>query len=225
LQDDAVRKAVRDAGFGHLLLSDEQLAQSLELTLARRVAGQPIWVFGYGSLIWSPMFEYAERRVARLRGYHRGFYLWSRINRGSPDVPGLVLGLDRGGSCGGIAYRLAEASLMDELTLLWRREMLTGTYQPRWTSVETHSGIVRAIAFVVDRRKPGYAGRLTDQQILAVVARARGHYGSCIDYLRETARSLEHHGIADRRLSRLAGLIAQQTRNRDTQRTVDMPPG
>lgn len=223
LQDDAVRKAVRDAGFGHLLLTDQQLDRSLEFTLARRTPGQPIWVFGYGSLIWSPMFEFVERRVARLRGYHRGFYLWSRINRGSPEVPGLVLGLDRGGSCGGMVFRLAETSLLDELTLLWRREMLTGTYQPRWTSVETHSGIVRAIAFVVDRRKPGYAGRLTDQQILAVVARARGHYGTCTDYLRETAHSLEQHGIADRRLSRLAKLIAQQARRRDGQHAADSP--
>lgn len=221
LQDDAIRKAVRDAGFGHLLLTDQQLARSLELTLALRTPGQPVWVFGYGSLIWSPMFEFAERRVARLRGYHRGFYLWSRINRGSPETPGLVLGLDRGGSCGGMVYRLAEPSLMDELALLWRREMLTGTYEPRWTNVETRTGTVRAIAFVVDRRKPGYAGRLTDQQILAVVARARGHYGTCTDYLQETAHSLERHGIADRRLSRLAKLIAQQARHRDGPRAAD----
>jgi cation transport protein ChaC len=225
LQDDAVRKAVRAAGYGHLLLTDQQLAHSLRTTLAQRTPGEPVWIFGYGSLVWSPMFEYAERRVARLRGYHRGFYLWSRINRGSPDVPGLVLGLDRGGSCGGMAYRLSDEGLIEELDLLWRREMLTGTYQPRWTTVETHDRRVRAIAFVVDRSKPGYAGRLTDQQILATVARARGHYGTCTDYLTQTALTLERHGIADRRLSRLARLIAQQTRNQDGQSPVEIPSG
>ena len=223
LQDDAVRRAVRAAGYGHLLLTDRQLAASLEATLARRTPGEPVWIFGYGSLIWSPMFEYAERRVARLRGYHRGFYLWSRINRGSPEVPGLVLGLDRGGSCGGMAYRLADSAIEEELMLLWRREMLTGTYQPRWTHVATREGAIRAIAFVVDRSKPGYAGRLTDHQILAAVARARGHYGTCMEYLRETAQSLEQHGIADRRLSRLARLIAQQTKSRNARVAAEIP--
>lgn len=209
LERDGVRRAVRAAGYGHLLLSDEQLAQSLAATLAERTPGEPVWVFGYGSLIWSPLLKSAERRVARLRGYHRGFYLWSRINRGSPDRPGLVLGLDRGGSCGGIVYRLHERGLDEELRLLWRREMVTGTYLPRWTTVLTHGGPVRAIAFVVDRGKPGYAGRLTDEQIVATVLGARGHFGSCADYLVQTAQSLERYGIADRRLSRLARTIAR----------------
>lgn len=204
LQLDGVRNAVRAAGHGHLLLSDEHLALSLAAVLAARTPDEPFWVFGYGSLIWSPTFHFVEQRVAWARGYHRGFYLWSKINRGSPEVPGLVLGLDRGGSCGGMAFRIDEAVLQEELTLLWRREMLLGTYIPRWINVELDRRPVRAIAFVVDRQKPGYAGRLTDEQILSVALSAKGHYGSCADYLLNTAASLEHHGIADHRLSRLA---------------------
>lgn len=212
LEQDGVRRAVREAGYGHLLLSDEALAKSLAATLAERPKRAPIWVFGYGSLIWSPMMHFAEKRVARLRGYHRGFYLWSKINRGTPQRPGLVLGLDRGGSCGGIAYRLHEKRFDGELSLLWRREMLLGTYMPRWVRLESSGGPVRAIAFVVDRSKPGYAGRLTDHQIVSTAVHACGHFGSCADYLMHTARSLEKHGIADRRLSRLADMLARHDR-------------
>ena len=96
LQRDGVRNAVREAGYGHLLLSEEHLTRSLAAILATRPSRQPVWVFGYGSLIWSPTLHFAERHIARAHGYHRGFYLWSKVNRGTPEKPGLVLGLDRG---------------------------------------------------------------------------------------------------------------------------------
>jgi cation transport protein ChaC len=207
LERDGVRKAVRDSGYGHLLMSDEDVARSLADTLAGHRKGEPVWVFGYGSLIWSPLMEFAERRPARIHGYHRGFYLWSKVNRGSPEVPGLVLGLDTGGSCHGVAYRLHREKVADELAILWRREMVAGTYMPRWVNVQTRAGSARAIAFVVNRTKPGYAGRLTDERIVAIASRASGHYGSCADYLIQTACSLEAQGIPDARLSRLARLL------------------
>jgi len=211
LERDGVRQAVRDAGYGHLLLSDEQVAQSLEQTMARHHAGEPVWVFGYGSLIWNPLIEFAQRQPARVHGYHRGFYLWSRVNRGSPEVPGLVLGLDKGGSCHGVAYRLHDQRLAAELALLWRREMVMGTYMPRWVKTNIGRRVVRAIAFVVDRSKPGYTGRLDDGQIVAIALKACGHYGTCADYLLRTATSLEHAGIADPRLTRLARMVAEAT--------------
>ncbi len=207
LQRDGVRERARNEGLGHLLLTDDMLAQSLAAMLAARAPGEPVWVFGYGSLIWSPMLEFAEQRVARIGGYHRGFYLWSKVNRGTPERPGLVLGLDRGGSCGGVAYRVDEQCVENELALLWRREMLMGTYVPRWVRATTSDGNVRAIAFVVDRSKPGYAGRLSDAQIVRVVGGAHGQYGSCADYLRNTAEGLARHGIADLRLARLRRLL------------------
>ncbi|HVY07139.1 MAG TPA: gamma-glutamylcyclotransferase [Burkholderiales bacterium] len=212
LEKDGVRQAVRDSGFGHLLLPDEDVARSLAQTMDGHRKGEPVWIFGYGSLIWNPLMEYAERRAARIHGYHRGFYLWSRINRGSPEVPGLVLGLDTGGSCQGIAYRLHDERLDVELGLLWRREMVMGTYQPRWVKADLGGDIVRAIAFVVDRTKPNYTGRLRDEQIVSTAMKACGHYGTCADYLVQTANSLEAAGIADPRLSRLARLVLSSTK-------------
>jgi cation transport protein ChaC len=207
LQQDGVRNAVRAAGHGHLLLSDAHLAQSLAATLAARAPREPVWVFGYGSLVWSPTFHFAERRLARAHGWHRGFYVWSKVNRGSPERPGLVLGLDRGGRCGGMAFRLEEAALEEELALLWRREMLMGTYVARWIRVDIDGRHLQAIAFVVNRAAPGYAGRLSDEQIITAALAAHGHYGSCAEYLLNTAASLAQQGIADRHLDRLARLV------------------
>jgi cation transport protein ChaC len=212
LQKDGVRQAVRDAGHGHLLMPDEEVAASLAATLATHPAGQPVWVFGYGSLIWNPLMEYAEKRWARVRGWHRGFYIWSRVNRGTPERPGLVLALDKGGSCHGVAYRLHDERLAEELAILWRREMVAGTYMPRWLNADIGDRTVRAIAFVVNRRKPGYAGRLHDERIVSIALQAHGAYGSCADYLMQTAVSLEQQGLPDRRLSRLARLVEKQRR-------------
>lgn len=207
LEQDGIRRAVRDAGHGSLLLSDEDLDRSLKTALAERTTNDPVWVFGYGSLIWNPLFAYAERQVAKVRGYHRGFYLWSKINRGSPQRPGLVLGLDRGGSSGGIAYRLHPTAVAEEFKLLWRREMLDGTYSPRWVNADTSSGSVIALTFVANRKAPEYTGRLSDANIVTTALGAHGHFGSCADYLLETATSLERHGIPDQRMHRLARLL------------------
>jgi glutathione-specific gamma-glutamylcyclotransferase len=211
LERDGVRNAVRESGHGHLLMPDEAVAHSLAQTMAQHRKGQPVWIFGYGSLVWNPLLEFAERQPAHVHGYHRGFYVWSKVNRGTPDLPGLVLGLDGGGSCHGVAYRLHREGYESELAILWRREMVAGTYRPRWVNARTDSGTVRAIAFVVNRAAPGYTGKLSDERIVAIASRASGHYGSCADYLIQTATSLEAHGIADSRLSRLAAQVARRT--------------
>lgn len=207
LAKDGVRNAVRAAGHSHLLMPDEEVARSLAQTMASHPRGAPVWVFGYGSLMWNPLMEHAERQPARVHGWHRGFYVWSKVNRGTPEVPGLVLALDAGGSCHGIAYRLQDTTQDEDLLLLWRREMVGGTYRPRWLQADINGRTVRAIAFVVDRRRPGYTGRLSDESIVEIAGKAVGHYGSCADYLRHTASALEHLGLPDRRLSRLAKLL------------------
>ena len=207
LEQDGIRVALRNAGHDGLLLPEAELEKSLNVALAERRTDAPVWVFGYGSLVWNPMMRFAERRVAKVRGYHRGFYLWSKVNRGSPERPGLVLGLDHGGSCGGVAYRLHADHVLEEFKLLWRREMLTGDYSARWVEACTNSGLVNALTFVVDRATPGYTGRLSDEDIINIVVDAHGHFGSCADYLLETATSLTQHGISDQRMRRLARLL------------------
>jgi cation transport protein ChaC len=191
-------------------LSAEQQAASLDKALSGWDRASPMWLFGYGSLIWNPELTYDRRITARVHGYHRRLCLWSRVNRGTVDCPGLVAGLDRGGSCAGIAYRLPPESAGDELERLWDREMFLGSYAPRWLdcrlSADAQEGpLVSALAFVVRRNAPNYAGKLTEREILEVFARGScGRFGTSLDYLVKTVGSLREHGLRDPHLEQLA---------------------
>lgn len=188
-------------------LSAEALERSLDEALAQHDAATPLWIFAYGSLMWNPGLLFVAKRVATIYGYHRNFCLWSRINRGTPERPGLVLTLERGGSCRGIAFRLAGSTSRDELRALWRREMSLGSYHPRW--IECHAGPDRfaALAFIVNRACSGYAGRLPLEAMVQSIATARGRYGSSAEYLFQTQAALESHGILDARVKRLADRV------------------
>lgn len=189
-------------------LTDAERATSLAATLAHPAAGEPVWVFAYGSLIWKPDVPFAEKRIGTLRGYHRQFCLLVRRFRGSPEVPGLVLGLERGGICRGVVYRLTDEQRDGALRRLWARELLTAAYMPRWVDIRTDGGAVRAIAFVIDRTHERYTGRLGDEAVADALAAACGHVGSCAEYLLETVTHLEELGIRDRRLWRLQEMVA-----------------
>lgn len=164
---------------------------------------EDIWVFGYGSLMWNPAFHFAERRLGTLAGWHRRFCLWTPLGRGSPERPGLVLGLENGGSCRGVAFRITAAEAWEELDIVWRREMVSDGYTPRWTTVRTDQGRLRAIAFTINHAAPRYAGRLALEEAAGVIARARGGLGTCADYLLSTVEHLDELGIPDRRLHAL----------------------
>jgi cation transport protein ChaC len=189
-------------------LNDEQLSASLTATLAHKPKGAGWWIFAYGSLLWNPLFPVAEMRPAKLHGLHRRFCLWSMASRGTPDCPGLVLGLDRGGACRGVALRLPAPLALDELHLLWRREMVVGSYRPRWVSVETSGRALTALTFVVRRDHPQYAGDLALERKVEVIAKARGAFGSSADYLERTRVALVAHGIVDPYLEALAAELA-----------------
>jgi cation transport protein ChaC len=186
-------------------LSDDELAASLSLVLAHWDSKSPLWVFAYGSLIWNPDFAFDRRIPARIHGYHRRLCLWSRINRGTPECPGLVAGLDRGGSCAGVVYRLPARAARTEFGRLWEREMFMGSYAPRWLDCQLIDGTRQpALAFIVRHDAPNYAGRLAEAQILAVFHRGScGRFGTSLDYLIKTVRSLHEHGLRDRHLERL----------------------
>jgi len=208
LEQGRMRAVYVEALPAHHALTDEQLAASMEATLAARPRGAGWWVFAYGSLLWNPLFPFVEARLGTLHGLHRRFCIWSLASRGTPDAPGLVLGLDRGGSCRGVVYRLPAAQAPEELLLLWRREMVTGAYAPRWLGVDCGGRQVLALGFVVRRDHAQYAGKLAIDAQADVVARARGAFGSSADYLERTRVALVTHGIVEPYLERLAARVA-----------------
>ena len=169
-----------------------------------------LWLFGYGSLIWKPDFPVAERRPARVHGWHRALKMWSRVNRGTVANPGLVFALLSGGSCQGVVYRIAAADALETLGRLWLREMPTGVYDPRWLACATPEGPVRALAFTLSRRSPNFTGELDAAQVRAIFASASGRYGSTLDYARLTLEELRRHGIRDAALARLLQLAQDQ---------------
>jgi cation transport protein ChaC len=166
-----------------------------------------LWVFGYASLIWRPAFDADEHRAATVHGFHRALEMRSRVNRGTPERPGLVFALVRGGSCRGVVYRLARHRAEAELESLWEREMPTGVYDARWLPCRTPLGAVHALAFTLDRRSPNYTGPLADDEMVAILRDATGRYGRTLDYLLDTARGLRSRGIRDREIERLVALV------------------
>lgn len=168
-----------------------------------------LWVFGYASLIWRPEFDALERRPALVHGWHRALRMRSRVNRGTPELPGLVFALLPGGSCRGVVYRLDRERAHDELDRLWAREMPTGVYDPRFLPCRTPHGVVPALAFTLSRRSPACLPHLDEGQLLHIFRHARGRYGTTLEYLAETAQALRAHGVRDREVERLMRLARQ----------------
>jgi cation transport protein ChaC len=182
------------------------------LAIGAACEAQPLWVFGYGSLIWNPGFPFEESSIATVHGHHRSLCVWSWEYRGTVELPGLVLGLDHGGSCAGIAYRVADAERGAAIAYLLRRELTTDTYRAVHRTVRlAGGGTVRALTFVVDRRDDRYAGRADFEATLEVITRAHGARGANLDYVTETAAHLEQLGIPCRELSRIAAAGRDRT--------------
>src|SRR5882672_7104516 len=197
LQADRLKKLFREANPDVRVLSEAEQDASVAELLEQHPRGADVWLFGYGSLVWNPIVHHEERRVARVHGFHRSFCLWSHVNRGSLQKPGLVLGLDAGGSCRGVAFRIAGRHAVEELRLLWRREMVLGAYSPRWASVDSANETLRAIAFFVNRGHANYAGRLPLETVIKTLVSARGQLGTPAEYLLETVHGLVEHGVRD----------------------------
>jgi glutathione-specific gamma-glutamylcyclotransferase len=182
-------------------------AAMLERAIAEWGGREDLWIFGYGSLIWRPDFDFIERRAARVHGWHRALKMWSRINRGTPERPGLVFGLLTGGCCRGMVFRVNKDHGADILTRLWSREMATAVYDPKWVLAETDQGRVRALAFTLSRNSPSHTGELSEEEYRAIFAFASGIYGTTHDYAHRTLEELRRHDIRDRNLEKLLRLI------------------
>lgn len=192
------------------LWSEEEREASLNQALAQLDELKDIWIFGYASLVWRPEFEFVESRRGTLAGYHRSLCLWSSVNRGTPERPGLVFGLAESGVCEGMVYKLPNDNLMDKMRRLWKREMPNSSYLPMWLDCHTEQGTVKALAFVMDPEDPSYVGDLSIEETINVVMGAQGHYGPCTEYVLETAAALKNADIRDDTLYHLSELIADR---------------
>lgn len=202
-----IQNLVASSGVQHQALTVEELRRSRDQVLAAHPPGRELALFAYGSLIWNPAFHFVRHEIATVRGHHRRFCLWTHLGRGSPECPGLVLGLDRGGSCRGLVYWIAPELLEDELEIIWRREMVTSAYRPSWVTAHTAAGPVPAVTFLINRAHERYAGRISDEAVVSAIATACGPIGPCADYLINTSRHLDELGIVDRALRRLCRAV------------------
>jgi glutathione-specific gamma-glutamylcyclotransferase len=169
-----------------------------------------LWVFGYGSLMWRPGFDYVEKVQARLVGEHRALCVYSFVHRGTPEKPGLVLGLDRGGACRGIAFRVAETNRAATVAYLRAREQVTSVYREVMRSVWLENDArqrVSALAYVVDRGHVQYAGRLSLAEQLRHVLQGHGQSGVNRDYVVATVKAIEAEGFRDAPLHQLAMML------------------
>lgn len=185
------------------VLSDAEREASLRASMAHWQKDDDVWVFGYGSLIWRPDFDFSERRDGLLGGYHRALCLWSRINRGTPERPGLVFGLDRGGSCRGMLFRIPASQVPVTMEALWRREMPSGAYLPKWLNCRTPAGNVKALVFTMNRATDAYIRDLPPERLVKVIHNAHGSNGPCLEYVIETAQALKKYNIHDQRLQKV----------------------
>ena len=168
-----------------------------------------LWVFGYGSLMWRPGFDFVERHRASLHGYHRSLCIFSHVHRGTPEAPGLVLGLDRGGRCRGLAFRVAGEKREATLAYLREREQATAVYLERHVRVRLDDGRdVSAVTYVADRRHIQYAGRLPPDELLRLVHQGIGVSGANPDYVRATHSQLIELGVSDPVLAAIAAKLS-----------------
>jgi len=193
---------------GQMEATDEEVAATRDGIMSEVGSPDAVWFFAFGSLIWKPACDFAEKRVALAHGWHRAFcFGWDTRFRGNKDAPGLMLSLDLGGQCKGVAFRVPACALASNLDKLIRREP---PVRPRWLRLKTEAGQIRAFAFAMDRNHPRYVGPKSPEVVADVLAKAVGTWGSMADYLQTTVENLEALGIHDRQLWRLQAMVAER---------------
>lgn len=184
-------------------LSEEEREKSRAEIMARHVPGEDLWVFGYGSLMWNPAIHVDESLPGRIEGFQRSFCMRLMFGRGMPDNPGLMLCLVPGGTCAGIAHRIAPEHVESESKILWMREMLSGAYVPTWIDIDLGHRRVHGVTFVINAAHPRYLPGLSHDEKAVRIAKAEGHLGTNRDYLYRTVAALEGAGIKDHYLDDL----------------------
>ena len=183
------------------------VAVTLDAIKAQHPPGEDLWVFAYASLIWRQEFIHTEQHLTRVHGWHRALKMWSRVNRGTPELPGLVFALIPGGSCRGLVFRIPAAQALSTLDRLWLREMPNQVYTPKYLDcpiTQDKANItVRALCFTLPKTSPSYTGHLSPAQYRDIFSKASGRFGSTLDYAQQTLASLQQLGIEDRALQAL----------------------
>ena len=189
-------------------LSDHELEESRRAILGSPGAGQDLWIYSYGSLLWDPGFHFVEVRLADLEGYQRRFSYRTKIGRGSPECPALMLSLEPcAGSCKGLAFRIASEVVDAESAIVWRREMIRGGYRPILLPVSTPQGEITALVFAPNLDHPEYVGELPLDETAAIIASGTGVLGTNRRYLEQLAEQLERLEIEDAYLRQVLNLV------------------
>jgi cation transport protein ChaC len=206
------RPVPQSEGHPHFTRASEEERGALVRRLMDAKAPGPLWVFAYGSLIWNPEFAFTHFTRAVAHGWHRSFCLELWSWRGTPEQPGLMMALDRGGSCHGIAYRLPDENHEAQVARMVRREVVDkeDLAMARWIGVETEFGPLSALVFWAGPKGKGISLKLPLETVASTIARACGHAGSNAAYLYNTVKKLDEHGIRDRNLWRLQELVAAE---------------
>ena len=205
---------------GMPVMPEEDRAASLARMQEGIAPGKDVWVFGYGSLMWNPAVNIVGSQTARVEGYHRKFCLTIGFGRGTPEKPGLMLALDEGGECVGLAHRIAADQAQSELEILWQREMLSGAYIPTWMNARIDGvGNARVITFVINRAHPRYEGDLPFEAVAKRIATAEGVFGTNRDYLYRMIAQLDSMGLKSgpmHDLERRVRVLANETQQGET---------
>ena len=189
------------------VMTHEERDRNRKNALKFLTPGEDLWVFGYGSLIWNPAFRFVESLPARIYGFHRRFCLHLTMGRGSREKPGLMLALDRGGSCHGVTFRIASQDVDSETDILWMREMISGAYRAHWGKIHTAGSSMNGLTFVVNQKNSRYTGKLSLEETAARLIKGEGRLGTCREYVINTVHSLDDLNISDKYLHDLCRMM------------------
>ncbi|HHG5368157.1 TPA: gamma-glutamylcyclotransferase [Pseudomonas aeruginosa] len=195
--------------------SEARIEDSMQAVLAERPQGEPVWLFAYGSLIWNPVFEFEACQLAALDGWQRSFCIRLVLARGSVEQPGRMLALEPGHRTAGVALRLRETDLEQELRMVWMREMVGGVYRPQWSPITLEDGsTAQAIIFIANRNSPLYEADASPDVIAPLIANAQGSLGSNRDYVLQLDQALRQRGIEDEYISTLVRSLGAELSGR-----------
>ena len=208
INDGYIREFISKIEGSDKVLTDKELIEERDKILPESFRNKNLYVFAYGSLLWNPTIDFEKQVFGKIYGFHRSFCMLTKLGRGSYENPGLMLGLDKGGSCKGILFKLNKKNALKNVDILFKREMVTKAYIPKLLNAHLSNGRrVKAIAFTVDKNHKNYFEEKCYSKKINLILKASGFLGSCLEYLKNTAKSLEEINIKDKEISNLMKIL------------------